>query len=172
MREFARLLATLLSIYSFLIVIRIVISWLSPIRREGGFSGFLSKIVDPYLNFFRGIKFLRGQVLDFTPLAALLVVNTVQRIFQLYAYTGTFSLGLILATITQSLWWSVGSLILGIFGVVLIIRLFLSYKPRPNSIQHIAMLDRWLRSPTDFIHSKLMGGREISERSLLWITLV
>lgn len=174
MREFARLLATLLSLYSFLVVIRIVLSWLSPMRRvqgQGGVSGLLQRVVDPYLNFFRGIKFLRRGPLDFTPLAALLVINVVERILQTYAFTGTFSFGYALATIVQSLWWSVLSLVIAIFGIGVIIRLYLSYKPRPNAIHQIASLDSWLRRPIDFIHSKLLGGREISERNLLWITL-
>jgi len=141
------------------------------IKVRGGYRVYCSGVVDPYLNFFRGIKFLRRGPLDFTPLVALLVINIVERILQTYAFTGTFSFGYALATIVQSLWWSVLSLVVAIFGIGVIVRLYLSYKPRPNAIHQIASLDNWLRRPIDFIHAKLLGGREISERNLLWITL-
>ena len=175
MREFARLLATLLSIYSFLVVIRIILSWFTSLQRnqsQGGISSFVQRLVDPYLNFFKRIKFLQRGPLDFTPLVALLVINLAERIAQTYAYTGTISVCNILAMIVQSLWWSVASLVVAIFGIGVIIRLYLSYKPRPNAINIIASLDNWLRRPVDFIHSKILRGREISERNLLWITLI
>ncbi|WP_422482279.1 YggT family protein [Pleomorphochaeta sp. DL1XJH-081] len=174
MREFARLLSVLLSIYNMLIIIRIILQWFNPMRLQGSensLTGILAKIVDPYLNLFKGIGALRRGRLDFTPLVALIIINIVQRILQTFAYTGQFSLGYTLATIVQSLWWSIGSLILGIFAVLLGVRLFFAYRRTPNSIQYISMLDSWLMKPLDTIHSWFFRGREVSDRMLLWTAI-
>lgn len=175
MREIARLLSVLLSIYNMLIIIRIMLQWFNPMRQpssESSLSGMLAKIVDPYLDLFRGIKSLRRGRIDFTPLVALIVINIVQRILQTFAYTGKFSLGYTLATIVQSLWWSIGSLILGIFAVLIGVRLYFAYRKTPNAIQYIAMLDTWLRRPLDTIHGLILRGREVSDRVLLWTAMV
>ena len=175
MRELARLLSVLLSIYNMLIIIRIILQWFNPMRaqtQQSSFAAILEKIVDPYLNLFKGIKALRRGRIDFTPLVALIVINIVQRILQTFAYTGDFSLGYTLATIIQSLWWSLGSLILGMFAVILAIRLFFAYRRTPNAIQYISLLDTWLRRPLDTIHALFFKGREVSDRVLLWTSLV
>ena len=175
MRELARLLSVLLSIYNMLIIIRIILQWFNPIRaqtQQPSFTAILEKIVDPYLNLFKGIRALRRGRIDFTPLVALIVINIVQRILQTFAYTGDFSLGYTLATIIQSLWWSLGSLILGMFAVILAIRLFFAYRRTPNAIQYISLLDSWLRRPLDTTHALFFKGREVSDRVLLWTSLI
>lgn len=174
MREFARFLSILLSIYNMLIIIRIILQWMRPMQpqmEKGSFSELLAKVVDPYLGLFRGLKFLRRGMLDFTPLAAFMVISILQRILQSIAYSGKLSVGYVLATIVQSLWWSIGSLFLGLFAVLVIIRIYIAYKPSPNAIQYINMLDGWLRGPMDMLHRTLYGGREVSDRVLLWTTL-
>lgn len=174
MREFARLISVLLSVYSMLIIVRILMQWFNPARgysRSGGFSDMLAKIIDPFLNLFKRISFLHQGALDFTPLAALMVINTIQRVFQAYAYSGTFSVAFTLATIVQSLWWSIGSLLLGILAILIGVRIYFSYRRTPNAIQYIAMLDSWLRRPLDFIQSLFFAKRAVSDRMLLWTAL-
>ncbi|HLW22645.1 MAG TPA: YggT family protein [Sphaerochaetaceae bacterium] len=174
MRELARIIAVLLSVYNLLIIVRILLHWFNPFRGEqsvGGFSDMLARIVDPYLNLFRRITILRKGTLDFTPLVALMVVNMAQRIFQTFAYTGRFSLGFTLATIVQSLWWSIGSLILGILVVLIGVRLYFDYKKSPQAIHYISMLESWLRRPLDTIHSLFFSKRTVSDRTLLWTSL-
>ena len=173
MRELARMLSVLLSIYNMLIIIRIIMQWLNPTRTTGsGLSDMLARITDPYLNLFKGMTFLRRGVLDFTPLVAFMVIGIVQRILQSFAYSGQFSVGYALATIVQSLWWSVGSLVLGLFAVLVGIRLYFAYRKTQNSIQYISMLDSWLRRPLDTLHAYVFRGREVSDRFLLWTALV
>jgi YggT family protein len=164
----------MLSIYNMLIIVRIIMQWINPMRHHadaGGLGDILAKVVDPYLNLFKPLGFLRRGVLDFTPLAALMVVNVIQRIFQSFAYSGRMSVGYVLATIVQSLWWSIGSLFLGLLAVLIGIRLYVSYKRTPNAIQYISMLDSWLRTPLDMLHKSLFRGREVSDRVLLWTAL-
>ena len=174
MRELARFIAVALSIYNMLIIVRIIMQWVNPNRLQsegGGLGDMLAKIVDPYLNLFKPLTFLRQGVLDFTPLAALMTVSVVQRIFQAFAYSGRMSVGFVLATIVQSLWWSIGSLFLGLLAILIGIRIYVSYKRTPNTIQYISMLDTWLRRPLDFLHKNLLRGHEVSDRVLLWTAL-
>ena len=50
-------LASLLSLYSLLIWIRIILSWLKT-GTENPLAYYLGKIVDPYLSWFKGIRSL------------------------------------------------------------------------------------------------------------------
>jgi YggT family protein len=175
MRTIAQLLAFILSIYNMLIIIRILLLW---IRLPQGtasvvnFSELLGKIVDPYLNLFKGIGILRRGRFDLTPLAAFMVLNILQRIFSTYAVTGQITLGYVLALIFQSLWWSLGSLLLGLLCVVLAIRLYFCYRRTQNSIQYITMLDTWINWILDPIHQMVFGGKEVSDRILISTTLI
>lgn len=174
MKEFARLIATLLSFYSLLIVVRIVITWMRPPQKgqyTTSFSEILSKIVDPYLNLFRGLTSLRRGVLDFTPLVALMIVNIAQRIFYSISLSQTITIGFIMATILQTLWGSIGSLLLWVFAIFIGIRLYFNYRKSPHAIQYISMLDSFLKRPMDGIYSLFFKGREVSDRTLLWTSL-
>jgi YggT family protein len=174
MAEGFRLLALLLSVYNILIIIRIVLQWLS----FSSYSSFrsdienlLATIVDPYLNLFKGLKFLRRGKVDFTPIAALTVVSIAQRVFQAFAYTRKFTFGYFLANLVQALWSSIGSLILGIIIILLAIRLFLSYRRSPSSIAYISILDSFLRTPLDYLHKVIFRGKEVSDRTLMYSAL-
>ena len=174
MRNLAQLLAFLLSIYNMLIIIRILLMWIRTPQSEGSmgtFSEMLGKIVDPYLNLFKGISFLRQGRLDFTPLAAFMVLNIIQRILASFAIAGTLTVGYVLAIIIQALWWSLGSLVLGLLCVVLGIRLFFCYRRTPNAIQYITMLDKWISWILDPVH-KYIFGREVSDRMLILTSLI
>ncbi len=176
MRNIAQLLAFLLSIYNMLIIIRILLMWIRIPQPEGSSMGTISemlgKIVDPYLDLFKGISFLRQGRLDFTPLAAFMVLNIVQRILASFAIAGTLTVGFVLAIIIQALWWSLGSLVLGLLCVVLGLRLFFCYRRTPNAIQYITMLDKWINWIVDPIHKFVFGGREISDRMLVLTSLI
>src|SRR5690554_2235762 len=163
MAEGFRLLALLLSVYNILIIGRIVLQWLS-LSSTSSFrsdiENLLATIVDPYLNLFKGLKFLRRGNVDFTPIAALTVISIVQRVFQAFAYTRKFTFGYFLANLVQALWSSIGSLILGIIIILIAIRLFLSYRRSPSSIAYISILDSFLRTPLDYLHKIIFRGKE------------
>ena len=67
MTTLALFIARLLSIYSFVIWIRILASWINPFPQPGSFTYYLARIVDPYLNTFRSRRFRAG-MLDFSPI--------------------------------------------------------------------------------------------------------
>jgi len=174
MAEGFRLLALLLSVYNILIIGRIVLQWLS-LSSTSSFrsdiENLLATIVDPYLNLFKGLKFLRRGNVDFTPIAALTVISIVQRVFQAFAYTRKFTFGYFLANLVQALWSSIGSLILGIIIILIAIRLFLSYRRSPSSIAYISILDSFLRTPLDYLHKVIFRGKEVSDRTLMYSAL-
>ena len=175
MRNIAQLLAFILSIYNMLIIIRILLMWIKLPQGEAygvNFSELLGKIVDPYLNLFKGIGLLHLGRFDLTPLAAFMVLNILQRVFSTYAATGNITFGYVLALIFQSLWWSLGSLLLGLLCVVLAIRLYFCYRRTPNSIQYITMLDSWISWIIDPIHRVVFGGKEVSDRTLILTSLI
>ncbi|MCL2191733.1 MAG: YggT family protein, partial [Treponema sp.] len=87
-----------------------------------GIVQFLSRITDPYLNWWRSRFNLRAGFLDLTPLTAMAALNVLQRIFATIAAQGTISLGIIVAIIISGV-WSMTSFILGFCIIVLVLRL-------------------------------------------------
>lgn len=86
----ANLLASLLSLYSLLIWIRIILSWLKT-GTENPLAYYLGKIVDPYLSWFKGIRSLVRPRFDLTPLVALAVLSVIQSLLRLFGSYGTIT---------------------------------------------------------------------------------
>ena len=72
--EFFSLLATAFSLYSTICFIRIILTWI-PGLSYSRFGQFLSAICDPYLNLFRGIRWLQFGSFDFSPALALCLLS-------------------------------------------------------------------------------------------------
>ena len=125
---FVRMLSFVLNIYMMVIIFRIILTWF-PGNQNSRVFEVLSRITDPYLNWFRQFSFLRIGFLDLSPIAALSVLSLVNRVFSTLSFYGTISIGIILAIMLQAV-WGVFSFILGFLIIVLIIRLiayFLGY---------------------------------------------
>ena len=103
MAKIALFIARMLEVYSFIIWIRILFSWISPYTRPGSFSYYLSCMVDPYLNMFRSSK-LRVGMLDFSPLFAIGILSVVQSVFSIYGFYGRITLSLIVQLFIQAFW--------------------------------------------------------------------
>jgi YggT family protein len=114
-------LAALLGIYSFLIIIRIILTWFSG-GQFGRPAEILAGITDPYLDWWRRRLNLRAGYLDLSPIVAMAALSVAQTICSAIAQTGKFSLGLLLAVCLSALWSAV-SFLLGFCLVVLILRL-------------------------------------------------
>ena len=67
-----------LSIYSFLLIIRVLLSWFPNLDWSNPILVNLSAITDPYLNIFRGIIPPIAGTLDISPILAFLLLNFVQ----------------------------------------------------------------------------------------------
>ncbi|MDR2468332.1 MAG: YggT family protein [Spirochaetaceae bacterium] len=135
-------LSRILALYSFVIFIRIILSWFSGIRL-GFFYDYLCKITDPYLLWFRRFRVLTPGVVDLSPIAALAVLNILGNIFVHIASTGTITAGFLFALLL-SIVWSALSFVLGFIGIVLFLRLIAYcisadiYAPFWSIIDHIS----------------------------------
>ncbi|SDT39242.1 YggT family protein/cell division inhibitor SepF [Paenibacillaceae bacterium GAS479] len=74
--NYVSLISSLETIYSFLIIGYILLSWL-PNARESFIGEFLGKIVEPYLSIFRRFIPPIGGMLDISPIVALFALRFV-----------------------------------------------------------------------------------------------
>lgn len=112
-------LATLISLYSFMCVIRIFLTWIPGLPYN--VVSFFSKICDPYLNFFSKRGLFRFGAIDFSPILSFGVLAIISTLLKSIATSGSISLALILILIIQMI-WNVISSILIFFLIFLIIR--------------------------------------------------
>ena len=122
MQSFFGFVSSVLGIYSLLLIARIILTWFSRGYSQSGVVQFLTRITDPYLNWWRQHFNLRAGFLDLTPLAALATLNVLQSIFASIAAVGTITLGVILAIILHAV-WSMVAFLLWFCIIVLAIRL-------------------------------------------------
>lgn len=122
MRVIMGLLATLTSLYSLLIIIRIILTWFSN-AQFGKPAHILAGITDPYLNWWRQKFNLKAGVLDLSPIVALASLSVVQTVCSTIASQGRISLGIILAVCLSAV-WSALSFIVGFSFIVLVLRFF------------------------------------------------
>ncbi|MDR0402563.1 MAG: YggT family protein [Treponema sp.] len=120
MAYLASILAGMISIYMFLIFIRIILTWFSG-AEFGTPMYFLSCICDPYLNWWRRFRIFKNGPIDFSPLLALAFLSLARGVLTIGAL-GRITLGLVLVLVVSSL-WTVLSWILFFFIAVLVLRL-------------------------------------------------
>lgn len=138
LRFLFRTFSSALSIYMFLCLIRVFLTWLPELNRSQ-FGRILAEVCDPYLNFFRRLRLLQIGGLDFSPVLALGALTLVSSLFSELAVYGVFRIGVILASLLNVCWSLVSSLI-GLLNILTAIRLvfFLlkreSYTPLWNNI--------------------------------------
>lgn len=118
-----RLASAAISLYTLLCFIRILLTWI-PNMGYNKFTLFLGKICDPYLNLFRGLKWLVWGSLDFSPAVALCILGACSTILGNFANAGKVSVGVLLAMVV-SLAWSIVSSLLVFLVIVMIIRLIM-----------------------------------------------
>jgi YggT family protein len=128
-----RLLAALVSVYSLVCVLRIVMAWF-PSGMLGSSAGFLVRVTDPYLAIFRRVSFLRSGGIDFSPIAALAVLAALSRALSIASY-GALSAGLLLALVIETIWSPIAFL-LSFFTIISVARI-VAYLARWNSLHPV-----------------------------------
>jgi YggT family protein len=136
------LLSTLVTLYSIACFIRVIITWF-PNAQYSAFGRFLSAVCDPYLNIFRGIKFLRTSTLDFTPILSLGILAGVSGILANLARYGKFSLGAIIASVIEMIGGAATSII-GLIIIMALIRLVAILVSPSSRFELWSALDRIL----------------------------
>ncbi|MCK5156511.1 MAG: YggT family protein [Spirochaetales bacterium] len=172
MQSVAQFISMLLSLYSFIIVIRIFLSWGGiGASRFGKLHQTITRITDPYLNLFRRFPGLQRGVLDFSPILAMIVLGILNNIFSIIGTQGRITVGIVLALIVQAI-GSVLSFFIILFIILFVIRLILEYRKSANSIQYIAILDNLLSGLLNKVHNIFYKGKEVPARTLLITSVV
>ena len=98
-----RVISSLLSFYSLLLFIRILLTWFHnpALARPKEILGY---VVDPYLDKFRGIEWLRFGMLDFSPVLAFILLGLAINITSHLAIGQAVTLGMILAYLIRDIW--------------------------------------------------------------------
>lgn len=167
----ANLLASLLSLYSLLIWIRIILSWLKT-GTENPLAYYLGKIVDPYLSWFKGIRSLVRSRFDLTPLVALAVLSVIQSLLRLFGSYGTITVTMVIALLLQTLYSYIVHPILFFFFILLVVRLYFCYKRSIHSITYIALLDSLIGGLLDWTHRTFYARQTVNDRKLVISSLV
>lgn len=166
----AAFLAKLIGLYSTVIVIRIMLTWIQ--LPEGPAVSFLKKICDPYLNLFRSNKTRIGMV-DFSPIVSLMVLNILQSVLSMFASYGQITVGIILALLISGLWQYLGSYIFVILLILIAIRWFAGRTPNnPRSSAFIQRIEPVLYKPVHFVYKLFFNGKGTSDQTILIVAFI
>ena len=122
------ILSTVLQVYTLLLVIRIVLTWVSMDRNQPVMR-VLGAVTDPYLNWFRRFRFLQWGNIDFSPVARLIVVNLAASLARMIGVYGQVTVGIVLAILLQLVWGAAS-----FFFIILAIA---------SGVRFLAVLFRW-----------------------------
>lgn len=165
-----RLAASLISLYTFLIFVRVMLTWI-PSLAYSKIGRLLADICDPFLNLFRRVKFLRTSAIDFTPILAIGTLVIASTVLQNFAAMGRVSLGAFIAIVFQICWSLVNSF-LTIVSVIIVIRLLFNIFSKDSGSRIWAQLDS-LISPIAYKVTGFFFPRKfIQYRTVLIIALV
>ena len=78
MRELISILYTTISIYSVMLLVRVLLTWFPNVDWSNPLFSTLRQLTDPYLNLFRSIVPTFGGM-DFSPILALFALQFLQR---------------------------------------------------------------------------------------------
>lgn len=115
------LMASVIQVYSMLCFVRIVLTWI-PGAAYTAAGRFLASICDPFLNIFRGIRWMQIGGLDFSPAIAIGLLYAVRTTLLNIIRTGRLHIGSIIATVI-GMFWSIVSSLITFLLVLLAIRL-------------------------------------------------
>ena len=168
--KIALFFSRLLALYSFIIWIRIFLTWINPYPRVGSFTYYIAKIVDPYLSVFRSSKAQIG-MLDFSPVIAIGLLSVVESVLTVFGYYGRVTFGIILAQVISAFWGYGVSIFLWLAIITLIFRTIASFSSNPafyNAQQGFGMIG----NPIITFVRRCFGPRIVRERTINIISLI
>lgn len=164
-------LSILLSVYTFLCFIRIILTWI-PGLAYSRFTYFLARITDPYLNLFRGIKWLRLGSFDFTPAVGFCLLSVASTLLAQFSRMGHFTAGSILAMAVRMFWSMISSIIT--FIIILFLVRFIIILIRKDSYYSgsyiMEQIDHSIAPLAHNISKVFTGGRKITYKTALIIS--
>jgi YggT family protein len=164
-RVIMRIVTAGLSLYTLLIMFRILLTWF-----QGPSFGrpleILRSITDPYLSWFRRFGFLRIGNFDFSIIVALIVLSVVTSITSRLAAAANVTLGFVLALIISRV-ASAASFFLVFFLIMALIRLIGGAVGASISGRFWITLDRLLEPVVHKVVLTLSRGKFVSYRNAL-----
>ena len=164
--QIAGFAARLISLYSFFIWIRIIMSWFNPWPREGSLTWYFAKLVDPYLNLFRSKKFVIGYF-DFSPLLAVGLLAVIQSLLNIYSVFQVMTLSLVVQMMLSAFWTYALSLLLIILIILLAIRTIGAFTHSYGLSRMNAVTENIIRK----VQNLFFPNRIVKETTLCIITL-
>ena len=168
-----RIISAFLSLYSLLCLLRIIITWI-PNYSYSKPADILAQICDPYMNLFRGIKWLRFGSFDFSPALALCILGAGSQFFSSLANGGYINLQMILSMILEIFFLIPSSLIFFLI-ILFAIRLILIMINRDsyNTSGFMAnQIDSSISSIVYRIARTFAMGRRITYKAALIISII
>jgi len=120
-----RIVATVLELYSLLCIARIIVTWIPQISYSKP-AQILTKICDPYLNLFRGFRWMRIGSIDFSPVVSLCILEAAATIFDRLSRSQTFSVSFLISLIVTMV-WTIVQTIISFFFLLFLVRLIFRY---------------------------------------------
>jgi YggT family protein len=157
-RSIMGLMATLIGIYSLLIIIRIILTWFSN-APYGKPVEILTAITDPYLNWWRQRLNLRAGALDLSPIVAMAALAILQTVCSTIVREGRISLGIFLSVCLLALWSAV-SFILGFCAIVLVLR-FIGYMCNSDMYSPFWRIIDSISQPLQYRINRIIFGRRL-----------
>ena len=163
--------AKLIGLYSMLIWVRIILSWIrSPQLQSNEVYIFLCRITDPFLNIFKPKNFV-GRI-DFSPLFALMILNTVKTVLEMIYTYNKITLWLVLAVLINNLWAYIFRYIFLIVIIMLVVRIFVSRSTTAQSQMWLNVIDRNLNAPVGLVFRLFYSNKQVSDQTLVITSLV
>jgi len=162
-------LSSLVSIFSLVCLVRIIFTWIPSVEHSAA-GRFLSRICDPYLNWFRRFSFTRIGVIDFSPILALATLSALTMILSTILATGRISVTVVLFALLHVL-WSFFSFLLNILILFLFIRLIYDLFNRYGYSPVWTMIDRFLNPVISRVTRIFSGSKPVTYRLSLFLTL-
>jgi YggT family protein len=162
--------SSLLVVYLLVLLLRVTLAWFFP-QTNGRAWEILRAITDPYLNLFRGIRFLRGNVFDFSPVAALLVLILATNLVNQLANIGRITVGFFLASLLSVAWSGVGFLLV-FFAIVGVIRYIPILFPDSGSSPIWRVVDLIIRPVVAWVTRVLQFPARFGYQQQLLVTIL
>lgn len=159
-----RIISAVLSIYMILIFVRILLTWFSGPTREGRAVQMLHQLTDPYLTWFRRFRFLQTGRIDFSPIAAVIVLVIVLNVTNTLAVGGSITLGLVLALIASAV-GSAAFFVIGFFLLLTVIRTVSVFIGASSIHPFWQTLDTIINPVLSMIQRTLFRNRQLTYRN-------
>lgn len=161
LRTLFHILASVISLYSLLCFIRIILTWI-PSLAYSKVGHILASLCDPYLNLFRGIRWLRLGSFDLSPAVGLCLLGLFGFIFSGLANAQVITVGLI-ASLAVSLLWNIVHSLLILVILIMAIRLIAIFVQKTEYSGGIfSQLDASIGPLVSRISHTFTGGRRIA----------